>query len=273
MKKAYLISAIITLLCIIMLSPGLKSQDIRDTIFYDKLYNEATRGNHYYMQVKTMTDDGFILRTYYANSQLKTEETYKGKDTPLIEGPTITYSEDGKIKQINNFSKGAYEGEQKRYYDSGALYYVENYMDQKQHGERIVYYEDGSLKRKESFENDKLVYGNCYSMDGKDTTYFPFYEFPEFNGGENQRIRYLVDNIKYPRKARRMNISGMVYLTFLVRVDGEVTDVEVLRGVHPLLDEEAIRVVKKMPPWKPGKQDGKPMNTRFNMPIKFTLAG
>ena len=273
MKKAYLISAIITLLCVIMLSPGLKSQDIRDTIFYDKLYNEATRGNHYYMQVKTMTDDGFILRTYYANGQLKTEQIFKGSDTPLLEGTTVTYSEDGKIIGTNNYRKGSYEGEQKSYYDSGALYYVENYMDQKQHGERIVYYKDGSLKRKETFENDKLIYGNCYSIEGKDTTYYPFYEHPRFKGGEQRRIRYLINNINYPRKAREMNISGIVYLTFLVRVNGKVTDVEVLRGVHPLLDEEAIRVVKKMPPWKPGKQDGKPMNTRFNMPIKFTLAG
>ncbi|MCO5264059.1 MAG: TonB family protein [Lentimicrobium sp.] len=273
MKKTYLITAIISMLCFILLSHDLKSQDVQDTMFYNEFYSEAIRGNHYYMQVKTMADDGYILRTYYANGQLKTEQIFKGEETPLLEGPTITYSEDGRIIGTNNFRKGSYEGEQKKYYDSGALYYVENYINWKQHGERIVYYEDGSLKRKESFEYDKLVYGNCYSMDGKDTTWFPFYEHPQFSGGEEQRIRYLVDNIKYPRKARRMNISGMVYLTFLVRKSGEVTDVEIVRGVHPLLDEEAMRVVKKMPPWKPGKQDGKPVNTRFNMPIKFTLAG
>jgi protein TonB len=226
------------------------------------------------MQVKSMVDDGYILRTYYANGQIETEVFYsKVGDIELIEGPTITYSEDGKILQTNNYCKGSYEGEQKRYYLSGALYLVENYRMQKLHGERIVYYENGSLKRNELFENDKLIYGNCYSIEGKDTTYFPFYEFPEFKGGDSQRIRYLVDNIKYPRKARRMNISGTVYLTFLVRKDGEVTDVDILRGVHPLLDEEAMRVVKIMPNWKPGKQDGKSVTIRFNMPIKFTLAG
>ncbi|HPF65247.1 hypothetical protein, partial [Lentimicrobium sp.] len=132
MRKSYLITAIITMLCFILLSPGLKSQEIQDTTFYDELYNEATRGNHYYMQVKTMADDGFILRTYYANGQLKTEQIFKGSDTPLLEGTTVTYSEDGKIIGTNNYRKGSYEGEQKSYYDSGALYYVENYMDQKQ---------------------------------------------------------------------------------------------------------------------------------------------
>ena len=66
---------------------------------------------------------------------------------------------------------------------------------------------------------------------------------------------------------------GMVYLTFMVSKDGAVEEVEIIQGVHPLLDAEALRVVKSMPSWKPGSIDGESIRISCNMPIKFTLAG
>jgi protein TonB len=73
--------------------------------------------------------------------------------------------------------------------------------------------------------------------------------------------------------ARESSIQGTVYVTFVVERDGSVTDVRVLRGIGGGCDEEAIRVIKAMPKWNPGKQRGKPVRVQFNMPIKFTLAG
>jgi len=94
---------------------------------------------------------------------------------------------------------------------------------------------------------------------------------PEFPGGEEARIQFLRDNIKYPQMARESGIQGTVYVTFVVEPDGRVTGVRVLRGIGGGCDEEAIRVVKAMPRWIPGKQRGKPVRVQFNMPIKFTL--
>lgn len=94
---------------------------------------------------------------------------------------------------------------------------------------------------------------------------------PEFPGGEEARIKFLRDNIKYPQMARESGIQGTVYVTFVVEIDGRVTGVRVLRGIGGGCDEEAVRVVKAMPRWIPGKQRGKPVRVQFNMPIKFTL--
>ncbi len=94
---------------------------------------------------------------------------------------------------------------------------------------------------------------------------------PEFPGGEEARIQFLRDNIKYPQMARESGIQGTVYVTFVVETDGRVTGVRVLRGIGGGCDEEAVRVVKAMPRWIPGKQRGKPVRVQFNMPIKFTL--
>ncbi len=96
-------------------------------------------------------------------------------------------------------------------------------------------------------------------------------EQPGYPGGEEARIRFLQESIKYPEEAKELGIQGKVFVTFVVEVDGSITDVRVLRGIGGGCDEEAIRVVKSMPKWVPGKQRGVPVRVQFNLPIKFTL--
>ncbi len=96
-------------------------------------------------------------------------------------------------------------------------------------------------------------------------------EMPSFPGGEAELFKYLGSNIKYPAMARDAGIQGIVYVTFVVKEDGKISDVRVLRGVGGGCDEEAVRVVEKMPSWKPGKQRGKSVRVQYNLPIRFTL--
>jgi len=94
---------------------------------------------------------------------------------------------------------------------------------------------------------------------------------PEFPGGTAKLFEYLGKNIKYPPAAKANGISGRVFVNFVVGKDGKPRDVKILRGVHELLDKEAIRVVKSFPDWKPGKQRGKAVSVSFNLPINFVL--
>ncbi len=96
-------------------------------------------------------------------------------------------------------------------------------------------------------------------------------EMPSFPGGDESRIKFLQENIKYPQMAKESGIQGTVYVTFVINEKGKVADVKVLRGIGGGCDEEAIRVVNLMPPWNAGKQSGKAVRVQFNMPIKFTL--
>ncbi len=98
-------------------------------------------------------------------------------------------------------------------------------------------------------------------------------EMPQFPGGDKARIQFLAENIKYPREAREHGIQGTVYITFLITTTGEIKDVRNLKSPHQLLADEAIRVIKLMPKWIPGKQKGKVVNVQYNMPIKFELSG
>ncbi|MCP4552596.1 MAG: energy transducer TonB [Bacteroidetes bacterium] len=92
-----------------------------------------------------------------------------------------------------------------------------------------------------------------------------------FPGGEKARIRYLSSNINYPTMARESGIQGTVYVTFVVERDGSVTDVKITRGIGGGCDEEAVRVIRGMPKWIPGRQRNKPVRVQFNLPVRFTL--
>lgn len=94
---------------------------------------------------------------------------------------------------------------------------------------------------------------------------------PEFPGGIAALHAYLSENIEYPRMAREAGISGIVYLSFVVGADGKLSDIIVLRGVGGGCTEEAIRVVKAMPAWKPGIQRSKAVKVKMTLPISFKL--
>jgi len=98
-------------------------------------------------------------------------------------------------------------------------------------------------------------------------------EMPSFPGGEAERNKFLATNIVYPQQATENGIQGTVYVSFVVDSKGNVTDVKILRGIGGGCDEEALRVVKMMPKWHPGKQNGKQVRVLFNMPIYFKLQG
>ncbi len=94
---------------------------------------------------------------------------------------------------------------------------------------------------------------------------------PEFPGGMGALMTYLAKHIKYPPLAKESGIQGKVFINFVVEPDGSISNVKVLRGIGGGCDEEAVRVVKNMPKWKPGMQRGKPVRVSFNLPVKFTL--
>lgn len=96
-------------------------------------------------------------------------------------------------------------------------------------------------------------------------------QMPRFPGGNGELMSYLSRSLRYPAAAQKKKIEGRVVVSFVVGLDGSVSDVKVVRPVDPLLDREAVRVVERMPKWQPGKQDGKPVRVRYNIPVSFKL--
>jgi len=109
------------------------------------------------------------------------------------------------------------------------------------------------------------------SADGEE----PFYmveEMPSFRGGDINKFReWIYNRTNYPQAAVEAKIRGTVYLTFIVEKDGSVSNVIILKGVHPLLDNEAVKTISESPKWSPGLQRGQPVRVRFQIPVSFTL--
>lgn len=94
---------------------------------------------------------------------------------------------------------------------------------------------------------------------------------PEFPGGSDSLYTYIARNIKYPETAKKEKIEGRVFVTFVIEKDGQVSSAKILRDIGGGCGEEAIRVVKNMPKWKPGTQRGNPVRFQFNLPVSFLL--
>ena len=94
---------------------------------------------------------------------------------------------------------------------------------------------------------------------------------PEFPGGIAAMNDFIYTNIKYPKDAIKQEVGGRVIVMFVVETDGSLSNVRVARKVFPSLDDEAVRVVKSMPKWKPGKEKGRPVRVNFTMPIVFSV--
>ena len=95
-------------------------------------------------------------------------------------------------------------------------------------------------------------------------------EMPEFPGGMPAMIEFLQTNIKYPKDAIKQEVGGRVMVMFVVETDGSISNVRVARKVFPSLDKEAVRVVKAMPKWKPGKEKGRLVRVNYTLPVVFS---
>jgi protein TonB len=96
-------------------------------------------------------------------------------------------------------------------------------------------------------------------------------DMPQFPGGEGELLKFLSSSTKYPVIAQENGIQGRVICTFTINRDGSVVDAQVMRGVDPSLDKEALRVINSMPKWTPGKQRGKPVRVKYTLPVAFRL--
>ena len=95
---------------------------------------------------------------------------------------------------------------------------------------------------------------------------------PKFNGKDAKEFRnYISGNLEFPDQAKKYKLSGTVFIRFVVNSKGEVKNVEIIKGIDPLLDEAVIKAVKSSPIWEPGRQGIIPVNVRFTFPIKFVL--
>ena len=147
---------------------------------------------------------------------------------------------------------------------------VEQYGEEARDGVILV-----TTKKHAAEENVEVIHAKeVFTPLEQDERYFDVVEqMPEFPGGAQALFEYLGKNIRYPEAAEKAGQQGRVIATFVVMKDGSIDKVKVVKGVSPELDAEAVRCLKAMPKWTPGKQKGEAVNVKYTVPISFRLDG
>lgn len=128
----------------------------------------------------------------------------------------------------------------------------------------------GTMTRDAVHTANTLPTANLQAQQTATKIYAVVEEMPKFKGGELAMMEFLMKNMKYPQAAVKAKLQGKAIVGFVVGKDGTISDVHITKSAgHAVLDEEAMRVVKSMPAWEPGKQKGKPVNVKYNVPITF----
>lgn len=130
----------------------------------------------------------------------------------------------------------------------------------------LIFLSTGSIAQDgakgDSTETDSVEKGKAFLVVEKD---------PKFPGGEEAMKEFITERVEYPQEAREKEIEGTVIVGFVVEKDGRLTDIEVLKKVHPSLNQEAVEVVERMPKWEPGRQKGRNVRVHMKVPVRFEL--
>jgi len=239
-----------TLTLSILLISGL-SLTAQDTLFLDpdwKVTSSRANAEYYRFVRKGKADTNMaFVKTYYMNGKIESDVEYGDYQKKTRHGHYMEWFEDGQLLMETNYRNGEFDGTLK------------------------TYWPDGTLKRHDEYANGKLLNGKAYDRTGKEAVYCMYREMPQFPGGTSAMMDFIIKTVRYPKKARRKGIQGKVFVKFVVNGDGSLSDFTIIKGVSPELDAEALRAVKAMPRWSPGKEEGEPVNVYFNLPINFIL--
>jgi protein TonB len=224
-------------------------------------------------RVNAQSDHGVVLTCDLPGNVLQSIE-YSSLSEKVRHGESIVYYVNSAQKRLvqtyqNNIESGSFE----YYFNDGSIQARGYKKNGKLTDSLVSFYPNGSLKRSERYMEGELIGGNCFDSIGNITPFYPFESEAEFPGGNKGLMAFIQNNLIYPSDAIELNISGRVYVRFVVDSLGNVSNIEIEKGVSHSIDQEVIRVVQIMPKWKPGTFDGESGPTVFRLPVNFELDG
>lgn len=216
--------------------------------------------------VKTKAEARYY-RVIQTNGKRRITVEYDSTDMKLEE---ISYRKDKPETGVGDSVWWKY-GSFREWYVSGQLKAEGSYIFDRLHDNLKTYYPNGALRRNDVYYIDTLREAHYYAEDSTEISHVPYREQPEFKGGQEGLFQYLGENIVYPAVSREKGVEGTVYVGFTISKTGSIENVKIKLGIDDNLDRAALRVVKAMPKWKAGKQDGELVRIAYTLPIKFKL--
>jgi len=173
------------------------------------------------------------------------------------------------IDYFTDKTKETRTGISESWYPNGQLRIHRNYLNGKLDDTTRGYWEDGKLKRLELFESGKLVYGHCYDKNGNEISYFEYEVKPRYPGGDKALLRDILFYIRKPEIKSRQPVKLKVVARFLINSEGKITNISIVKGDFPELNQEVVKALSSIRNFKPGMIDGEPVNVWYNIPVTF----
>ncbi len=240
---------ILLLIALFYTTIGFGQVQASDTLFYKNDGSACVKGEEAYYKlyfqepnIKKVTE-----KTFYKNHAVR----------------TISYFKNEKLIKKTDSSLA--------FYENGSLHWTQHYD---QEGNPLYLKQlhlNGTIKRIEKYNKGQLSKRKKYDENGKRVRFTKFQKSPTYKGGYERMIAYLNRTIRYPAQAKDLNEHGTVIVSFIVTKDGKVEKPIIEKSIHPLLDQEALRVVGIMRQWSPGRINDQKINTRMSIPITFGL--
>ena len=209
-----------------------------------------------------------VWEYYDQQGRLVKKCSYKGEK---LDGSFETW-QNGQPIDKGFFIQGMPFGQWTSWYSSGQKKYEGTYATGKKTGTWLAYYETGELRMRIDCDSSNIKKRTFYAKAGHEIEYTgAIEEVAQYDGGEEKMFRFIQQNVQYPNEAKEKNEQGSVYVSFVIMIDGSVTDIKIIKGVSDSLDAEAVRVIKKMPNWIPAQRYGIPVQSRCTLPITFRL--
>jgi len=282
------------LICIIAAEVS-QGQDTATT-WLDGFSEETTEAGALYYRETWRENDLWMVRDYHKNGNLHMTGSFSSLDPKVKDGDFVYFNEDNVKTSEGRYTENQKTGFWTYRYKDGSIRERGNHADpgnlplgrfkapntdmpitysdtsKIRNGEWEYYHENGQMSARAVFENNVLTAVEYWNEDGTEAgKEFKEERLPEFPGGEAALMRYLGNNIQYPRKDKRKGIQGTVYVRFVVDRYGKLNNPRVVKSVSSGLDAECMRVVSRMPQWTPGVQFNRKVSVEYNLPIKFTL--
>jgi TonB family protein len=227
-----------------------------------------------YFKLITTGDNPNVFKEVYffITGEKESEIQYiKKSKKNLKDGKSITWHKNGHIKSESNYINNELQGKYYSWQENGKLKSEIDYTENKYNGILTTYWQNGNIKRKDYFKKGKFKNGVCYDSSGNQIKHYDYEIMPAYKGGDQDLLNDISANLIYPEKSRFSGIQGTVIVRFVVKEDGAVDKIDILKGVNAELNNEAMRVVSKLNRFKPGSCDGEPTPVYYMVPINFIL--
>jgi protein TonB len=226
----------------------------------------------YYTRTLRRGPGGTVSTHRTADGRRLRQEQYRDLARGVRQGPSTTYDPaTGRRLSRYAYAAGQLHGLAQAWYPNGRPRWQLSYAHGQRHGELRAWYPSGRLMRRETYRAGVRTGARCYARSGRDTAYFAFSRPAGFAGGDSAATRWIRQRLRYPGRALRNQVEGRVLVRFTLDAQGRVQHPQISKGLEAGCDEEVLRVVARMPAWRPAVREGQPVAVPYELAVWFSI--